>query len=111
MISQGKIRRTQGDYELFSQEAVNGAGQQAHSGDFFKVDGSGCPFPNEREWFLSHHRRLQGNYYEQLNEPLFIWQYGDPVSEELLYLLKNERLRLNSSDSKRCYEAFLWGHY
>lgn len=109
LMAQGLILLTEDGYELFSQEAVNGTGQKARKGDFFKVDGSGYPYPNERKWFFDHHRHLQDDDYQQIGEPLYIWRYGDEVSEELLFLLKTEKLHLNNEDSERYFEAFLWG--
>ena len=42
MVQEGKIRKTaDGSYELFSSEAHNDRGEQAKSGDYFKVDGLG----------------------------------------------------------------------
>lgn len=109
LIAEGKIVVTEDGYELFSQEAVNGTGEKAIPGDFFKLDSTGYPYPNERKWFFEHHRHLQGNDYQQLGKPLFIWQYGDPVSEELLYLLKTEKLHLNNNVHDRYFEAVLSG--
>lgn len=109
LIREGKIVVTDSGYELFSQEAVSGRGEKAFAGDFFKLDSTGAPYPNRRRWFLEHHQHLSGDNYLQSGEPLFVWQYGDPVSEELLYLLRTEKLHLNNNDSQRYYEAELWG--
>ena len=59
LIEEGAIcAETSGRFHLFSQEAVNGEGQLADRGDFFKVDtvdGRHYPYPNKRDWFLKNH--------------------------------------------------------
>lgn len=65
LIEEGAIQRPpDGSYALFSQEAVNGQGQIAQAGDYFKVDtidGRHFPYPNSREYFLSNHTHLGGD--------------------------------------------------
>ena len=46
------IPHPDGTYEVFSQECKNGKGQIANAGDYFKVDATGSPYPNERAFFL-----------------------------------------------------------
>lgn len=69
LIREGAIRRlADGSYELFSQEAVNGAGEIARAGDHFKVDtvdGKWYPYPNSGRFFEANHRHLEGDSYEQ----------------------------------------------
>lgn len=113
LIAEGAIRRRDdGSYELFSQEAVNGSGQIAYPGDYFKVDtveGRHYPYPNSREYFLENHVHLQGDEYEQKAKPLMIWQYGDEMPDALLWLLENKRLTLKEEDPQNYFNAFLWG--
>ena len=113
LIEEGAIRLLpDGSYELFSQEAVNGHGQLAQPGDYFKVDtinGRHFPYPNDREYFLSNHTHLSGDDYEQINKPLMIWQTGDEISDEIKWLLDTGRLTLNPQDPTRFFNAFLWG--
>lgn len=113
LIEEGGIRlREDGSYELFSQEAVNGAGELAVSGDYFKVDTVGdkhFPYPNAKDWFEENHVHLQGDEYEQQNKPQLIWEATDPISEEIKYLLDNGKLIIKEDDETRYYNAFLWG--
>ena len=113
LIAEGAIRlREDGSYELFSQEAVNGVGQTAYAGDYFKfdtIDGKHYPYPNGREWFLENHIPLGGDEYEQQNKPLLIWQFGDEVIEEVRWLVDNGRLTLKPEDPAHYFNAFLWG--
>ena len=113
LIEEGAIRRLpNGSYALFSQEAVNGQGQLAQEGDYFKVDtidGKHYPYPNDREFFLNNHTHLQGDEYEQVNKPLLIWQSGDELSEEVRWLVDTGRLTLKPQDPVRYFSAFLWG--
>lgn len=113
LIAEGAIRlRDDGRYELFSQEAVNGSGQIAYAGDFFKVDtidGRHYPYPNSREFFLENHTHLQGDEYEQLAKPLMIWQHGDEAPEALTWLLEQKLLTLKPEDPAHYFNAFLWG--
>ena len=54
LIEEGVIiPKEDGTYELLSQEAVNGSGEIAHVGDYFKVDevnGRHFPYPNEKDY-------------------------------------------------------------
>ena len=110
LIDEGKIVvRSDGCYEIFSQEAVNGQGEIAAAGDYFKLDGNGFPYPNSRTWFEAHHRKIHGNLYEQLNQPLSIWQADDPLCPEIEFLLRTGKLTIVSDDEEHYFSAFLWG--
>lgn len=110
LTAEGKIRRREdGMYELFSQEAVNGAGELAKAGDYFKVDSEGMPYPNEKKWFEENHRHIEGDLYEQYPKPLDAWEAGDPVCDAMEFILKEGRLKLNPESEDRYFEAFLWG--
>ncbi|MDY5001752.1 MAG: hypothetical protein SO122_04710, partial [Eubacteriales bacterium] len=57
LIEDGRIiPHDDGTYEIMSLEAVNGSGQLARSGDYLKLDSSGNPYPNDREFFQKNHR-------------------------------------------------------
>lgn len=113
LVEEGAIRRlSDGNYELFSQEAINGQGQIARAGDYFKVDtidGRHYPYPNSREFFLDNHIHLTGDEYEQINKPLLIWQAGDELAEEIRWLVDTGRLTLKPQDPDHYFNAFLWG--
>ncbi|MBO2517488.1 MAG: hypothetical protein CW338_09520 [Clostridiales bacterium] len=109
MTAQGRIVPfPDGTYEVFSQETTEGKGQVARAGDFFKVDDSGYPYPNERECFLASHRPAGDGWYEQTARPLLIWRRGDPETEELRYLLDNGMLSLHPETPQRFFTARLW---
>lgn len=113
LIKEGAIKiQSTGTYELFSQEAVNGIGQIANPGDYFKVDtidGKYYPYPNDRDFFLKNHRHIQGDEYEQIAKPLEIWQSGDEMCEEIRYLLDNQKMTIKEDDPEHYFNAFLWG--
>ena len=113
LLREGVIRPTgDGRYLLFSKEAVNGVGEAAREGDFFKVDeidDRRYAYPNDRTWFLEHHRHIEGDEYEQVNRPLPVWRVGDPMDEEIDYLVRTERLHIAPEDGAHCFRAFLWG--
>lgn len=113
LLREGAIRLLpDGNYELFSLEATGGKGEIAHPGDYFKVvvaDGKSYPYPNSREFFLVNHRALGGDEYEQTAHPLAIWRAGDPVGEEIRFLLERGRLTLRPEDPQHYFNAFLWG--
>ena len=113
LIKEGAIvAKEDGTYELFSQEAVNGTGEIAESGDYFKVDEIGdkhYPYPNGKEWFEENHIHLQGDEYAQLNKPLYIWQAIDPKCEEMEYLVANGKITIKEDDEQHYFNAFLWG--
>ena len=111
--SQGRIReREPGVYELFSLESVNGVGQLARAGDYFKVtesQGQFYPYPNDREWFEANHRHLRGDEYEQIPKPLRFWQEGDSLCEEVSFLMNAGKITLDPEHEDRYYNAVLWG--
>lgn len=73
------------------------------------VDGKYYPYPNAREWFEKHHRHIQGDLYEQIGEPQLFWQVGDPMCEEINFLLESGKLTLKLEDEEHYWNAFLWG--
>ena len=112
MIQAGKIvNRGDGTYELFSQEAKSGSGQIAKAGDFFKIDGSGYPYPNDRAWFEANHRHISGDEYEQLPKPLDAWAVGAGQSDAIDYLLKSKKLVIDEENESEYFGAMLWGSW
>ena len=113
LIREGAIRlHDDGSYELFSQEAVNGKGQIAYPGDYFKfdtIDGRHFPYPNKREFFLENHIPIGGDEYEQKNKPLQIWQSADEMPDAVRWLVDQGRLTLKPEDPAHFFNAFLWG--
>lgn len=109
LIRSGKIQRSGETYMLFSQESVNGQGQQARAGDYFKIDGAGCPYPNEREWFLANHRHIAGDAYEQIPKALEIWTAQDGENPVIRWLLGKGKLVIRENDRQRYFNAHLWG--
>lgn len=110
MISDGLIvPREGGRYELFSLEAVSGRGQSAQAGDYFKVDGTGHPYPNARAAFQRNHTPLGGDWYEQRTEPVPVWMKDDPACEEISFLTQTGRLSIHPENPERYFSALLWG--
>lgn len=110
LLREGRmVLRADGRYELFSQEAVSGSGELAERGDYFKVDGTGAPYPNRRERFLSTHSRVQGDVYVQQSCPVQVWMAGDPETEAVRWLLETGRLTLHPEDPEHYFQALLWG--
>lgn len=110
LIEEGRIiKRDDGQYELFSLEATRGTGEIARAGDYFKVDATNCPYPNEKAKFERTHRRLEGDWYEQISVPVHIWTADEPVCEEINFLLSTGRLQIHSGDPQHYFSAKLWG--
>lgn len=109
MLKDGRIRKTEEGYELFSQESKGEKGQVAQEGDYFKVDSRGYPYPNSREWFEENHRHISEDLYEQVPKELDSWERGEPVTEEIRFLLDEGKLKLNEDEPEKYFEAFLWG--
>lgn len=101
-----------GSYRLFSKEAVNGVGELARPGDYFKVEQEGeryYAYPNCREWFLRHHTPLGGDLYQQHSEALPIWRREDPPCEAVEALLAEGVLQLHPEDTEHYFRASLHG--
>ena len=110
LMKEGKVvPLDDGTYEVFSQEAVNGRGQQAFSGDYIKIDTSGYPYPNRKEIFLENHIHLQGDEYEQIPKPYLAWCVEDEVCEEIDFLIQRKELVINLRNPDKTYQAPLWG--
>lgn len=110
MIAEGKIRlMPDGSFELFSQEAFLRHGETALPGDYFKIDSSGYPYPNQKEWFEENHRHFGADRYLQISKPLDAWESGDDISEEIQFLLDTRRMTLHPDDEAHYFRAFLWG--
>ena len=110
MMREGKMRRHEdGRYEVFSQEAGNGGGEFAKTGDYFKVDSSSYPYPNKKEWFESNHKKIGDDEYLQVPRMLEAWEVGEAMAPTVDYLLRTGQLKLNEDDPGRYFEAELWG--
>lgn len=110
LTAEGEIRlRGDGTFEVFSQEAKGESGEIAQMGDYIKLDSSGMPYPNSAEFFEENHRHIAGEFYEQRSNVVFVWMYGDPVGEEIRYLIENKQLTLHEDDPTRYFQAPLWG--
>lgn len=96
-------------YELFSSESNSGQGQRTVAGDFFKVDGKGNPYPQERQKFLTDHRHIEGDTWEQLPKPLLAWETGDEVTPEVQFLIDHKGLVLSPQNPEQYFGAMLWG--
>lgn len=110
LLQSGKIkRRADGDYELFSREATGESGQLAKPGDYFKVDISGLPYPNDREYFERMHTRLPDGRYLQKPRTLLAWTAEEPPHEAIRFLLRQGLLQIHGDDPARYFSAALWG--
>ncbi|MCD7820982.1 MAG: hypothetical protein LUG64_02055 [Clostridiales bacterium] len=106
------IRHPDNDYELFSLEAVNGTGERALPGDYFKcelIDGRYYAYPIQRDYFLSTHTHLSGNEYQQKNLPLAVWTVKDPSCPEMDYLLSNHLITIDEQNAEKYFNAHLFG--
>lgn len=110
LIESGLIRvNKDGNYELFSLEAVNGSGEIAQKGDYFKVSSDGHPYPNTRTFFEENHRFLKDDCYEQLPKPLDIWTAEDEICPEIRFLQGHKGLVIDSESTEKHFSAPLWG--
>ena len=110
MIKDGKIVvNKDGTFELFSQECKSGEGEKAVSGDYFKVDNAGYPYPNNRAWFKANHKHVEGDTFEQLPKPLMAWEASDEVTPEVQFLIDQKGLVLDESNEDQYFGAELWG--
>ena len=110
MIAAGRIiLHDDGQYELFSQESVNGHGQMAQAGDYFKIDCAGFPYPNERSWFEAHHEHVRGDEYLQKPEHLEAWVADEPMCPQMRFLLDSGKLIIDPERPDKYFSAILWG--
>lgn len=106
MIGSGRIRPLDdGSYEVFSQEAVNGKGEHAQVGDYFKIDNAGFPYPNSKEYFEREHRKIGEDLYEQIPKELQAWSLKEGETPEIRFLKENRGLVISEDHM----EAPLWG--
>ena len=103
------VEKGNGVYEIYSQEAVNGKGEVAYKGDYIKVDSSGKIYPNSKNFFEQNHKKIEENLYEQIPALLMAWTVEEERTEEIEYLIREEKLTINEQDEKKYFEAFLWG--
>lgn len=110
LIKQGKISSdANGRYLIFSQESKNGEGEIAYPGDYIKVDSSGFPYPNSKEFFEQNHRHLSGDDYEQVPTPLEAWDISEGENEVISFLIASDKLSINPQSEDKYFNAFLWG--
>lgn len=110
LIEKGKIRLTEdGNYEVFSKETRGTSGEIAYAGDYIKIDSSGSPYPNSREFFEENHVAVGYGAYRQKAKEVSVWMDGDPINEEVRYLMEHKGLTLNEDMPDRYFQAPLWG--
>ena len=112
LIREGLIRRIdENTWRIFSQEATKG--EISNNGDYIKLDSSGRPYPNSREFFLDRHKRLRedGDEYEQMPKVVSVWSltFGDEMCPELQFLIREKGLIIDEEDEKKYFQAPLWG--
>lgn len=101
-----------GRYEIFSQEAVNGGsghGQVAASDDYIKIDSEGFPYPNNAFYFQENHKQISEDEYEQIPKPLNAWTAQEPMCKEVSFLIHEKGLVLDATNPDNYYSAVLWG--
>ena len=101
----GKIAK----FEIFFQEAKSGTGQLAGEGDYFKVDNSGKPYPQDEEWFFDNHRHIEGDTWEQLPKALLAWESTEEITPEVQFLIDEKGLKLDVDNPEKYFGAELWG--
>lgn len=110
LCQEGKIKELpNGQYELFSQESHSGTGEIASSGDYFKIDSEGCPYPNKKKWFEGNHVHLEGDRYRQIPEIRDAWKVGEPMNEVLDFLLGKKLLKFCPENQGQYFETFREG--
>lgn len=110
LLEEGKIRRTpDGNYEIFSLEAINGSGEIAYAGDYIKFSSDGWPYPNDRAFFEANHRRIDGDTYEQMPKPLDAWTAEDGMVPEIAWLIAERGLVISEKEEEKYFTAPLWG--
>lgn len=110
LISEGKIKAVcESEYELFSQEAVNGTGQRASSDYYCRVDSSGSPYPISPEFIANNFQHIEGDDYEQIPTPVDVWTINDEICPEIEYIIKNKGLIIDATCDDKCFSAPLWG--
>lgn len=110
LISLGKVKINEaGKYEVFSKEATSGKGELVVDGDFIKLDTSGDPYPNARDFFLENHNHIEGYEYEQIPKVVSIWQADEEIVSEIKFLMTHKGLKINKNDEHVYYKAPLWG--
>ena len=112
LIACGKISDLgDGKYAIHSREALNGnvGGEVVKAGDWIKIDGIGCPYPNDKEYFETNHRHIKGNTFEQIPKPLCAWDAECEMCPEVAFLVEKKGLEINESLFEQRYSAELWG--
>ena len=108
LLKGGKIRRVdKTHWRVFSRESRDG--EEALSGDYIKIDSSGLPYPNNREYFLNNHRHINGDNYEQIPQMLNAWSRKDGMCPEIRFLQRNKGLVMNEDSEEAYFQAPLWG--
>ena len=83
------------------------AAKAAMSG-YIKVDSTGAPYPNSREFFLQNHTHIEGDWYFQHSPVLKAWCRREKMCPEVEWLIGSGRLRIDENDPERYFNAVLW---
>ena len=108
LINKGLLKKEEDAYwRVYSQEAT--AGELAKTGDYIKMDSSGCPYPNTRQFFEQNHKKIGVDSYEQIPQPLKAWDINEPECKEIQFLKEHKGLMINRENERAYFKAPLWG--
>jgi hypothetical protein len=108
LMAQGLLKKTDDScWRVCSQEATEG--EIARDGDYIKVDSSGHPYPNVREYFEKNHKSVGGDKYEQIPQILKAWDVNEPECPELAFLIAHKGLVIDPEQENCYYKAPLFG--
>lgn len=112
------IHKGNNAYEIFTKEAKE-QGEQAEAGDYVKIGQDEEIYPNQREYFLKNHKKINsdklGELYEQKESVVWVAFWEDfqmPIEklpEKLRFLIRQKGLKINSENAREYYEAEIWG--
>ncbi len=111
LIREGKvIPKDNNTFEIISQEAApSGHGEVMQAGDFIKVDSSGMPYPNSRQFFEENFIKVEGDTYEQKSKDLYAWAAGMAMCPEIEFLIAHKGLEIHPESAEKYFSAPLWG--
>lgn len=110
MISEGKIIQNGDTYELFSQETIgHEKGEDAYTGDYFKVDSSGYPYPNKKESFERKNISVGEDEWQEKPAVYQTWEVSDGQCDAIDYLVSTGKLRIDEENEEHYFNAHLWG--
>ncbi len=110
MMDKGFIRKTDDGYRIFSQEIREGyEGEHVKAGDYFIIDSSGRPYPNNKDFFEAKNIPVEGHIYTKKPAEYDAYRAGEESDETIRFAVNKGILEIDEDVPGSYFRANVFG--